>query len=721
MLKKSHKVILLLLFGVGGLLLTATALSLRPVDSGLFQTGQATHTLSMTDRHGTPLFISYQGRWNNQIKPLHAMPDLLKTAFITSEDQYFFDHHGVDIRAKIAALYQNLQQRKTIRGASTITEQIVRMVNPRPRTVWSKWLEGIEAVMLDHTISKPALFEFYLNQLPYAAERRGVVQAARYYFNRDLETLNAPEILSLVILARAPSAYDLYKNPAAITGPMQRLAARMEQIGDLSPAQIEQIHDFTPQLEKPSLPIEARHFARFARLHTTDQSLRTTLDGTLQGQIQNLLDQRLRKLHARAVHNAGAIVIDHQTNDILAWVVGGATNDQTPARDIDPILTPRQPGSTLKPFLYSMALENGWTAATLINDAPVADAIGAGLHRFRNYSLTHYGPITLREALGNSLNIPAILTIRSVGVDPFLDTLHDLGFSSLRSDSSYYDEGLALGNGEVTLFELARAYSVLARHGKTAALRMVFDHDIMAKSKNIFDDEAASLITNILADPSARALEFGRDSVLNLPHRTAIKTGTSTDYKDAWSVGYNDRYTVAIWMGNLNRTPMMDVTGSSGPALVLRAIFNLLNAKKEPQNLYLSPSLISRDVCTRPMTDESLCTPRTEYFLSTGPMPDELHETTQSKKIELVRPTEGLSIAYDPRIPKNHQKFRFEVANAPDGAMLRWVLNGQTLKEGYATYALWPVTKGHHTLDVLIETDDYPTIKMHKKASFFVK
>ncbi len=677
----------------------ATALSLKPINQSFDRIIADSKNIPVSDRFGNPLTITYQSNWNaDDVRPLYTMPELLTSAFLYSEDRKFYDHGGVDWKARGAALWQNVRKKETVRGASTITEQVVSMVNPRPRNLWSKWLEGIEATMLEAHTDKASILEFYLNQVPYAANRRGVVQAARYYYNRDLNTLGAREILSLAILARAPSAYDIYKNPERVDAPLQRLALQMHENGKLSQDIYNDLQTATLDPVKPSLPVEARHFVRFVRLNTQQQTMITTLDSTLQTQVQDILDNRLKNLKSKNVTNAGAIVIDHSNGDILAWVVAGARDSKTKAGEIDTVLTPRQPGSTLKPFVYASALEKGWNAATILNDAPLTEAVGKGLHRFRNYSGVHYGPITVRESLGNSLNIPAVLAIHYVGVDPFLTTLHQLGFNSLDRGAAVYDEGLALGNGEVSLYELARAYSALANRGQYKNLHFLMN-DVASKGATIYTPETASIIGNILSDSKARALEFGSDSILNLPVRTAVKTGTSTDYRDAWTIGYNDRYTVGIWMGNLDRTPMKDVTGSTGPALAMRSIFNRLNKDRDTDTLYVSPALFQKDVCTRPVEN---CATRTELFVTE---PEEKPAPVKSAKIELVRPTQGLMMAYDPRVPAGHQKFRFELAGLKTGEEVEWILNGKSLERSSSPRYLWPLEKGKQELAVIIHTN----------------
>lgn len=688
-----------------------TRAALTPVETSLHAIVSDVQTLRVTDRNGEPLGITYESRWNYYDRvPLYSMPEFLKTAFLFSEDRRFYEHSGLDWRARLAATYQNAMNRRTVRGASTITEQVVRLINPRSRAIWSRWLEGFEAQRLERTVSKADILEFYLNQVPYGSNRRGIVQAARYYFNRDISTLSRKEMLALVVLVRAPSGYDPFRYPGRLEKPLMRLASAMYNAGLLDPHEYEALKSQKLTVEKPALTVDARHFARYVRLNAPAHMkdiYRTTLNASIQRQVQTILDQRLAALHAKRVKNAAALVADHQTGEILAWAVGGSglPQSRTPALEIDAVTTPRQPGSAIKPFIYAMTVDKGWTGATFLNDSPLAEAVGHGLHNFRNYSNTYYGTITLREALGNSLNIPALLAVRYIGTGNYLTTLQRLGFKSLTESSNIYDEGLALGNGAVTLFELVQAYGALANNGVFRPFHILMQQDEYVKTERIFTEESASIIGNILSDPWARRMEFGTGSVLNLPVQTAVKTGTSTDYRDAWTIGYNDRYVVGIWMGNLDNTPMEGVTGSAGPALVLRSVFALLNKNRETKPLYISPRLVSKNICARP-PDDGICLQTTEWVPAGLKMENPRNSKSSRFFPELVRPTDGLQIAYDPRIPEAHQKFRFEIRDLPEQTRIEWALNNEEIVSGTEPALLWTVTHGTHILRVSLFTPD---------------
>ncbi|MGE3540265.1 MAG: transglycosylase domain-containing protein [Candidatus Tectimicrobiota bacterium] len=707
--------------GVSGLLLGLLAWhtwqSLLPVPVTLLPDDTAVQRVQLLDRHGAPLSITFQNPWNvHDYVPLHAIPAFLQQAFLSAEDQRFYTHRGVDWGARVQALLQNLQAQRVVRGASTITEQVVRMLHPRPRTLWSRWLEGFEALQLESRFSKAAILECYLNQIPYARQRRGVLQAARTYFDRDLTTLDRQEMLALAVLVRAPSRLDLWRDRQRLQPPLQRLAFRLHQAGHLSAAEYAHLLTREMTLAAPRLAVQASHFLQYVRRQQIPPALwqggrlRTSLDASLQQYAQALLEGRMRDLQRLGVSDGALLVVDHQQNDILAWVSAGGSH-------FDAVRTPRQPGSTLKPLLYALALERGWTAATLVHDTPLEQPIGVGLHTYRNYSGQHYGPLRLREALGNSLNIPAVRTVDFVGVAALLERLHRLGFHSLQEPAEHYGNGLALGNGEVTLFELVQAYATLARQGLFTPLR-VLPQELpgQERGQQVFSAEVSSIVADILADPEARRREFRQANLLRFPVHTAVKTGTSSDYRDAWAIGFSQRYTAGVWMGNLPQHPMRDVTGSVGPALVLRALFAELHRDLETRPLPRSPHLLSARICR--LTGQRAgahCPSMPEWFVP-GTVPEHLcplHTPNAPKlpgtrpplaALRLLRPTPGLQLAMDPRIPDALEVLPFLLPMEVQPTQVDWLVDGllvgSTARQ--VRQFLWPLVRGPHTVQARV-------------------
>ena len=687
----------------GVMLWSVTSASLQRVPRVLLN-APATVKPQVLDRRGQALTVTYQNHWNlHDRRALHDIPVFLQHAFILAEDKSFYTHAGVDWSARVHALGQNLVQGRVIRGASTITEQVVRMLHPRPRTVWSRWLEGWEARRLESAFSKADILEFYLNQVPYGANRRGVVQAARHYFDRDLSTLNRHEMLALAVLVRAPSRLDPNRNEATLQKSVRTLARRARRVELLSRQEFDRVAAGRLDLAAPQLPVQAHHFVEHVYRQLRAASLvdpsrvHTTLDAELQKKAQAILDERLAALSGRNVHNAGLLVIDHHTDEILAWV-SAHNGEGSTASWYDPVMVPRQPGSTLKPFLYATALEKGWTAATLIDDARLAKPVLWGLHDYHNYSRRHYGPVRLRDALGNSLNIPALKTIQYVGGNRFLARLNQLGVHSLRQHPDFYGDGLALGNGEITLLELVGAYATLARNGVYRPLRIFRSTSTEAVSRRVFSPEASSLIADIISDADARRLEFGRASLLRFPVQTAIKTGTSSDYRDAWAIAFNHRYTAGVWMGNLNGQRMNRVTGARGPVLVVRSLFAELNRHAKTEPLRLDANLVKTRICRDtglPVSGD--CAARDEWFPSEKVPMSERSPTPQEPRPRFQRPSNGLLLAMDPRIPDELEAFEFALEGLEAAHWIEWYVDGRSMHAGKDSAYLWRLERGVHT------------------------
>ncbi|MBF0204946.1 MAG: hypothetical protein HQK67_11725 [Desulfamplus sp.] len=370
-------------------------------------------------------------------------------------------------------------------------------------------------------------------------------------------------------MVQAPSTYDLYNHPGKIAPALNRLAERAILAELVAAAQWNQIKEIPFKLRRSELSLEAPHFVQYVLTQEFQSCnncseaayvlssvacrdtihIRTTIDSTLQKKVQNILSTALKNQYENKVVNGAALIVEHSTGQILTWAVASAyplksgtkngfSKLSKPSRIskfsklsklsnfstteyIDSVRALRQPGSAMKPFLYALALEKGWNAATLIDDSPLKEPVGVGLHTYHNYSNIHYGPVTLRNALGNSLNIPALKTIQFTGVDSYLEKLRKLGITSLNQHPDFYGDGLALGNGEVSLYEMIQAYCVLANSGRFIPLSPFYDKGpVFSYSKQefqepVFSKEVASIIGNILSDPGARQLEFGGSDLLD--------------------------------------------------------------------------------------------------------------------------------------------------------------------------------------------------------------
>lgn len=689
--------------------------------------------LQYVDRNGVPLSRTFENYWNiYERKSLGEIPPIVKAAFIVSEDKRFKSHFGVDPIAILHALVSNLASFRVVRGGSSITEQAVRMLNPRRRTLWSRLLESIEAIILELSFSKDEILEFYLNQVPLGGKARGVYGASLSLFDRDLSTLTKKESLALAVMARAPSKFSprTKKGGELLEKRILQLGERMKQMGFLTPGELDEIKESNVALSKNSIRVDATHFLRHiqklpASSVVPGEVIMTSINGSLQNEAKKLLDTRLKELAPYSVSNGAILAVDNDSMEVLLWINGASKSSGTDS--LDAVLVPRQPGSTLKPFLYAKALEKGWTAATLIDDSPLLRGVGAGLKEYRNFGRNYYGPVRLRMALGNSLNIPAIRTIEFVGRGEFFSLLKSLGFSSLGKDPEYYGDGLALGNGEVSLYELVRAYSTLARGGLEASFKMTLrDQKQKITAKRIIRRDIASLIADILADPDARALEFGRGGLFAFPTETAVKTGTSTDFNDAWAIGFSRRFTVGVWLGNLNREPMREISGARGSVLLLRSIFSLLSSfsllegKNSSRPLYRDPSLIKRPICFEPIEE---CSAIEEFFVKGSELNGEESVATSVCNASLEIPTQGLHIADDPRVPDSVEALALTLSKGIRPKRTDWYVDNALVErtEAGIRKSMWKLAPGRHIVRAEVTIEGCEKTASTKEVAFYVR
>lgn len=452
----------------------------------------------------------------------------------------------------------------------------------------------------------------------------------------------------------------------------------------------------------PGLPVVAGAFvgfvgfvrSRIRALGLRAPQFTTTLDPQLQRFVQRTLATRLAALRHRGVRNAAALVVDNRRGAVLAWASAPAAS----AFDLDPLVTPRSPGSTLKPFLYSLALQQlGWQPYTVLRDGPLSTRLGNGVHYYHNYSYRYYGKVSLRYALGNSLNIPAVETAEAVGVARFIRLLGRLGVTCLTRPANYYGPAVAIGDGPVSLYELVQAYSALARHGRYLPLRVLRGQPEPAPVA-VLRPEVASVMASILSDPNARSAEFGPDSVLDLPLPTAVKTGTSSDYRDAFTVGFDNRYTVGVWVGRLKGGDMDRITGSAGAALVLRSIFAHLRATRPYAGLWRSPGLRLVRRCER--IGPGPCVEREDWRVP-AEMPPQT-EAAAARPLSIAQPAAGEVLAIDPRIPLADQVYTFQLGGVRRLSAVSWYLDGRRLGRTDSAELRWRLARGSHELSARV-------------------
>ncbi|MBL8507753.1 MAG: penicillin-binding protein 1C [Chitinimonas sp.] len=670
------------IFLTGLLLLGLAACSVPPPPSSVQEAWRSSEAL-LLDRHGQPL---QQTRVDKQARrlawvPLQQLPAELSSSVLAAEDRRFHEHGGVDWLALFGAARDTAGG--DTRGASTITMQLAGLLDDSlspadgRRSLWQKIMQMRVAGHLEADWNKPEILEAYLNLAPFRGELVGIDAVSRVLLGKAPSELDQRDSLILASLLRAPNA-----RPERVAQRACALALSLPR-----PPACPALRAYTlavlnaPQQPLPG-PADSPELLPQLQPHA-GQQLRTTLDARLQRQVRAQLREQLAQLYGRNVRDAAAVVLDNASGEVLAWV--GTPGAGGSARFVDGVLAPRQAGSTLKPFLYGLAMERQLiTPATLLDDSPVALATPAGQYVPQNYDRSFRGPVSVRTSLASSLNIPAVRTLLLVGLDDFHDRLRQLGLQ-LDRPAAHYGYGLALGSAEVRLIDLANAYRSLANGGQLSPWRLVATAPV--PGKQVSDRATSWLVGDILADRSARATAFGFDNALATPVWAAVKTGTSKDMRDNWAVGYTARHTVAVWVGNADGEAMWDVSGVSGAAPAWRAIIALLGQPGEPPGP--PAGLEQRTLRYLPAVEA----PRQEYFLA-GTATDTVELTGNQPGPAIVYPAEGLIVALDPDIPAARQRIWLRASNAEG---LHWLLNGQRLGRADADLA-WSPSPGKHQL-----------------------
>jgi penicillin-binding protein 1C len=430
------------------------------------------------------------------------------------------------------------------------------------------------------------------------------------------------------------------------------------------------------------------------------QSVQTSLDAGLQKFALNTLQQHLADLKDRSVEDGALIVLDNRSGEVLAYV--GSSLITSDAPEVDGVRAPRLPGSTLKPFLYGLAIEGRQlTAASLLDDSPLSVETAGGQYLPQDYEHDYKGWVSLRTALGSSLNVPAVRTLVLLGPEAFYNRLKRLGFSTLTRDVDYYGYSLALGGAEVTLLDLANAYRSLANGGVWSAPRFLPTASAHGYAGRVMSAPVSWIIGDILADREARALTFGFDNALATHGWAAVKTGTSKDMRDNWCIGYSTRYTVGVWVGNASGEPMHDVSGVSGAAPIWQAIMNRLHEASTNRPPRPSRGITLQTVRYEPAVEP----PRREAFLAGTEMGLVALPSIEAAHPRIVGPGNGAILALDPDIPAGRQVIRFSARPSRPG--LSWKVDQEAASADADGSLHWQPVQGAHTI-VLMDAQGKP-------------
>ncbi|HEX9046263.1 MAG TPA: penicillin-binding protein 1C [Verrucomicrobiae bacterium] len=563
------------------------ALRFVPLPPGLFSPPAS--EVEFLDRNGQPLRIVRPGDLPFGRSINYAdIPQPLVEATLAAEDRRFWNHHGVDACATLRAAGQWLWYGRVISGGSTISQQLIKLAQPRPRTVRTKLVEALQALRLEKVWSKQRILAEYLNRLDYGNFNRGPAAAAQFYFATPLRDLSPAECAFLAAIPQAPSRLNpvthfdrAHKRQQWILG--QMLAAHWLTDEAFRRGAVEPL-----VLAKPRRVFAAPHFIDLLMtLHGTQllnsasgHPVQTSVHLELNRFAEQILQSHLNGLQSQHVTDGAIVVLDNRTGEVLS-LVGSGDYFSTAAGQVNGVWAPRSPGSALKPFTYLLAFEQGATPATVVADVPTEFATATGLFAPVNYNRHAYGPMRYRLALANSLNISAIKVLASIGgPEPLERLLQQCGLSTLRQSPEEYGLGLTIGNADVRLLELANAYATLARLGTYEPFKLLQPSSAASPAPlRVADAGAAYLLADVLADNDARSLAFGPESPLRFAFPVACKTGTSSDFRDNWAFGYTPEFTVGVWVGNADSSPMHEVSGVTGAAPILHDLFEHLHER----------------------------------------------------------------------------------------------------------------------------------------------
>lgn len=642
--------------------------------------------------------------------PLQEISPAVLDIVVESEDRRFYRHGGVDWRAIAGAMLQRLTGRP-LRGASTISMQTASLLASqdfpyrkiaRTGTCFSlflyKWRQMRRAWALESSWTKEKILEAYLNLAPFRGELEGVSAASYLFFNKAPHGITEVEALALAVMLRAPNApaQTLLRRAQAFST-KRNLAAEREEI----------VQAITQTLHaSANAPVRialAPHAARRLLSGAHETPIPSSLDRRLQRFVLEALRRHLLAVRDQRVEDGAVLVAENASGEVLAYV--GGSGDLSSAPYVDGVLARRQAGSTLKPFLYGLALDQRLlTPASLLEDTPLDLAVSGGVYRPQNYDEQFRGLVSVRTALASSLNVPAVRTLALVGADAFVQRLRALGLRGVAESGDFYGPSLALGSADVNLWELVNAYRTLANGGEWGPLRMTVTEAQGAKrkvqslgetSRRPYSEEAAFLVSSILSDRESRSATFGLENSLATPFWSAVKTGTSKDMRDNWCVGYSQRFTVGVWVGNFSGAPMKNVSGVTGAAPLWAEIMEWLH-RDFPYRAFEPPKGVAAQEVIFPHEIEP---PRIEWFLK-GSEPQRSTRRLARERGRILAPTDSVILAVDPDIPPTRQRVIFTAAAAPTSS--RWLLDGVEIGAASAPF-FWEPVPGRHVLRLVDE------------------
>lgn len=570
--------------GVAGLLFAIGVFAYYAKDlpsPGKLNKRQVVESTKIYDRTGEHLLYEIHGEEKRTSIPLKDMSEIVRAATIAAEDQTFYQHYGVQFKAIARAAIYDLLGRKVSQGGSTITQQLIKNTVLTPeRTFTRKVKEVILSVELEQRFSKDEILEMYLNEIPYGSNAYGIQAAAQTFFGKDAKDLKLAESALLASLPKAPTYYSPYGSHIdELKGRQEYILDQMARMGYISAdqAQSAKVFDVLSEIRPFQENIQAPHFVMYVKEQLVNKygekqiqeggmKVYTTLDWGKQQAADEAVKRGVAANAKYRATNAALTAIDPKTGQILAMVGSRDYFDKSIDGNVNVAIRDRQPGSSFKPYVYATAFKKGYTPNTVIFDVETNFGTKDQPYTPQNYSNKFSGPVKMREALGRSLNIPAVKTLYLAGVDNSINTAQSMGITTLKNRGRY-GLALVLGGGEVKLIDHVSAFGTFAtggiRHDKTAILKItdsrgsILEEYKSSPGEKVLDQDICAQIDGILSDNNLRAPVFGSNSPLRFDSRpVAVKTGTTNEWRDAWTVGYTPNLVAGVWAGNNNNAPM---------------------------------------------------------------------------------------------------------------------------------------------------------------------
>jgi len=547
----------------------------------------------ITDDRGELInaFLTKDDKWRMKTE-LHEISPLLKKTIIQKEDQYFYFHPGINVVAVTRAAFNNLVKGQRTSGASTITMQVARALERRPRTLGAKLIETFRAFQLEWKYSKDEILQLYLNLVPYGGNIEGVKSASLLYFKKNPDHLSLAEITALSIIPNRPSSLVIGKNNDLIIKERNKWLHRFAASDVFTDKEIEDALDEPLHASRSVVPHFAPHLSYKLKQQTGTTTIRTTINLNKQLKIEKLTEDYIRTLRLNNIRNAAVIVVDNKTHKVISYVGSAGFFDTTDGGQVNGAAAIRQPGSTLKPLLYGLCMDEGLlTPKTIVNDVPV----NYNGYAPENYDRTFNGYVTVERALEQSLNIPSVKSLKQLGKEKLIGKLVTADFKQVAKDQNKLGLSLILGGCGTTLEQLTGLFASFANSGTYSPIAFL-QNNTPSKRVQVLSPSAAYMITEILSKINRPDFPLNWQATERMP-KIAWKTGTSYGRKDAWSIGYNKNYTVGVWVGNFSGAGAPELSGANTATPLLFKIFNTIDYANNGDWFARPSALDLRQVC----------------------------------------------------------------------------------------------------------------------------